>query len=250
MNTTVERTVLWLTWRQLFARRRAILLIAFALTPALIALAFRGISADPETEGMGFLITLLRQIVIGIIVPVAAVIFGTGAFGAEVDDGTLVYLFVKPIARWRIVAVKYVGAVLSTATIAIPAIALPWLLVRNPDLPASVPLSFLLGALAGCVIYSAIFVALGIATRRALVAGLLYVVGIELVLSQQIVGIKSVSVREISLAIVQASAHGSVTFPDHRVTLATVWTMGSLLLAGSLALAIWKLRRYELSERI
>ena len=35
----------------------------------------------------------------------------------EVDDGTLIYLLVKPLARWRVVLWKYVVAVLSTGAV-------------------------------------------------------------------------------------------------------------------------------------
>ena len=36
--------------------------------------------------------------------PLVALIFGTAAIGSEIEDGTAVYLIVKPIPRWRIVA--------------------------------------------------------------------------------------------------------------------------------------------------
>ena len=35
-----------------------------------------------------------------IVLPLAAVLFGTGAFGAENDEGTILYLLAKPISRW------------------------------------------------------------------------------------------------------------------------------------------------------
>ena len=41
MTGPIDSTVLWLTWRQLFARRRLYLAAAFSLAPLVIALVFR-----------------------------------------------------------------------------------------------------------------------------------------------------------------------------------------------------------------
>ena len=41
--------------------------------------------------------------------PLVAVIFGTGALGSELDDGTVVYLLAKPVPR-DILLVKLVVA--------------------------------------------------------------------------------------------------------------------------------------------
>ena len=59
MTGPIDSTVLWLTWRQLFARRRLYLAAAFSLAPLLIARGFRFtssdlatlLSQDPETWG-------------------------------------------------------------------------------------------------------------------------------------------------------------------------------------------------------
>src|SRR5690242_4854025 len=136
MNGPIDRTVVWLTWRQLFARRRLYTAAAFAFAPLLVAVVFRLTAADVEKSGANFLITLLREVVIGTLLPLASIVFGTAAFGGEIDDGTLVYLLVKPIARWRVVVSKYLVALACTVAIMIPAIVFPWLLVRTADLPA------------------------------------------------------------------------------------------------------------------
>ena len=38
--------------------------------------------------------------------PLVALILGTAAIGSEIDDGTAVYLMIKPIPRWRIALAK------------------------------------------------------------------------------------------------------------------------------------------------
>jgi ABC-2 type transport system permease protein len=247
---SIDGTIIWLTWRQLFARRRLYLVAAFALTPLLLALLFRVLIPDPDAASGEFLTGLVRDFVIGTLLPLAAVIFGTTAFGGEVDDGTLVYLLVKPLPRWRVVVWKYVVAVLSTAAVMIPAVLLPWLVVRTPELPFRIPLSYLAGLGVGCLVYCAIFVALGLTTRRSLVFGLLYIVAVEMVLSRTIIGTKSLSVREFAISVAQWAGNGTVTLSPTPVSLPTVWIMGPVILVGAIVFTLWKLQRFEVAERL
>jgi len=250
MTGPIDSTVLWLTWRQLFARRRLYLAAAFSLAPVLITLIFRLTSGDVEAASVGFLATLMREIVIGTLLPLAALVFGTTAFGGEIDDGTLVYLLVKPLARWRVVLTKYLVATACTLAVMVPAIVLPWLVVRNADLPATFPLAFLAGAAAGAVLYCAIFLTLGLRTRRALVIGLLYVIGLEVVWSRIVTGLRSLSVREFTVAVVQKVGDAAVPAGGPVVQMSTVWTMGTILFVVAIALAIRGLARYEVAERL
>jgi ABC-2 type transport system permease protein len=248
----IDLTVMWLTWRQLFAGRRVLVVSLLAFAPALIAVIFRVVVSQPDGMGMDgaedFLSTLSGDIVVGTILPLAAVVFGTSAFGGEVDDGTLIYLLVKPIARWRVVLSKYVVAVLSTIAVAIPAVLLPWLIDRSPGLTIRFPMGYLAGAVVGALIYSAIFLTLGIASRRALVFGLIYVIGFENVLARSVVGFKSFSVREFATTV--SHKVGEYVGDAPPVTLDTVYIMGSILLVGFLLLSVWKLWRYEVAERL
>ena len=47
--------------------------------------------------------------------PLVALILGTAALGSEIDDGTAVYLLIKPIPRWRIALAKILVAAGLTA---------------------------------------------------------------------------------------------------------------------------------------
>src|SRR3954471_2220508 len=145
MSGPIDTTVVWLTWRQLFARRRLYLAAAFSLAPFLVASIFRLTAGDVEASSAAFLIGLLREIVIGTLLPLAAIVFGTTAFGGEIDDGTLVYLLVKPLPRWQLVLSKLTVATLSTFAVIAPAVLLPWLLLRNAELPPSFAGGFLTG---------------------------------------------------------------------------------------------------------
>ena len=250
MTGEVDRTIVWLTWRQLFARRRLYLAGAFSLAPAAVTLLFRAFVDSSGTSSADFLVGLTRELTVGTLLPLTAVVFGTTAFGGEVDDGTLINLLVKPLARWRVVLWKYVVAVLSTAAVMLPAIVLPWLMLRSADVPAAIPVSFLVGAATGSVLYCAIFVALGLMTRRALVAGLLYIVAIELVLSRNVPGARSLSIREFAIATSQATSGSAVRIAPSPVTLSTVWWMGGIMFASAMVVAVRRLGGYEVAERL
>ena len=250
MSAGVDRTLVWLSARQLLAKRRAWLALGLSLVPAVVAVAFRLLVSDASGSSGDFLIGLARDLVIGALLPLTAVLFGTTAFGGDIEDGTLLYLLLKPVARWRVVVWKYVVAVLCTAAVMLPAVVLPWLVVRGPDLPFQVPLSLLAGLGVGSALYCAGFLALGAWTRRALVVGLLYVVTVEMVLSRSLTGVKVISAREFALAVSQKLLGNSAALVDKPVTTATVWTMGTLMLVVGVGLTIWKVRGYEAAERL
>ncbi len=243
-------TVVWLTWRQMFANRRAWLAVAFSLAPLAIALLFRFFSPDIATDSHGFYLLLMKEIVIGTLLPLAALVFGTTAFGGELDDGTLLYLLVKPVARWRVVTSKYAVAALSTFTMMVPAVLLPWLAVRSPDLPIGVPMAFIWGLGLGAVLYSAVFTMLGLVARHSLVLGLMYVVGFEGVLSRSIVGVKSLSIREFANALTLRMADPSLNLGAPALSLDSVRNVGVVFFVGALAMAIFKLAHFEIAEKL
>jgi ABC-2 type transport system permease protein len=250
MNWPLERTVLWLTWRQLFARRRIYAAVAFALLPVIFTFVFRFNAEGRDGDLLRFFSGLNRNLIIGTLIPLAAAVFGTTAFGGEVDDGTLVYLLVKPVARWRIVLSKYVVAVLSTLAVGIPALVLPWLVLRSDEITGAMLQGFVAGAVLASVIYCAIFLTLGISSRRALVFALIYIIAFEGVLSRQLEGVKSFSVREWSVSASLAASQGALTLKEYVVPMNTVYTMGTIFLVLALNLSLRRVSRYEVAERL
>lgn len=250
MNGPINLTVAGLTFRQLFTRKRLVGSALFALSPLLITLVFRATAHPHDPTGVQFLRELYSGMVAFVLLPLAAVVFGTAAFGGEIDDGTIVYLLVKDLSRWQVVLSKYVVAVVSTFTMIFVAILLPWLALGAP--PDSAPLvqAFTAGIALGAALYSAIFVTLGMVSKRALVLGLLYMVVLEISLSPNVQGLKSFSVREFVMTIVGKLAAAVPGVKPGTVTTNTVWTMGGIFLVASLALGIRWLQRYEMAERL
>src|SRR3954468_16230246 len=141
-------TVVWLTRRQLFAKRRVYIALVVLLIPSLITLLVRFNAAEGDLDAVGSLSTIYRDIVLGVLLPLTALVFGTSAFGGEVDDGTLIYLMVKPVPRWQVTLSKFVVAFLSTVAVVVPSIFIAWWLTPGAA-PFRLPLAYAAGSAVG-----------------------------------------------------------------------------------------------------
>ena len=109
---TVMAPLIEVTLRGLLGRRRTFLLVLLAGLPVLIALLVRVTGGRPDAD------RVLDTLVVRTVMPLVALIVGTAAIGSEIDDGTAVFLMVKPIARWRIALSKIaVAAGLTSALV-------------------------------------------------------------------------------------------------------------------------------------
>ena len=109
---------------------------------------------------------------IALLVPVASLVFASATLGDPNEDGTLVYLWLRPVARWKIVA----AAALSSFAVTWPIVTIPLVLA---GLAAGGGTDVVVGTLAGVTVamvgYIGLFVALGLRVKRALIWGLLYI---------------------------------------------------------------------------
>jgi ABC-2 type transport system permease protein len=136
----------------------------------LIAYAIR-VSDYPHREADAF--ALLDTSALALYAPVVALVFATSSLGDLAADGTLVYVWLRPVASWRVVLV----ALAATLTIALPLTLVPvWLAVGL----AGASLRELWGLTAATalavVAYAAVFTGFGLRARLALILGLVYVV--------------------------------------------------------------------------
>jgi ABC-2 type transport system permease protein len=225
------------TLRGLLGRRRSILLVLLAGLPVLIALLVRisGGRADADR--------VLDTLVVRTVMPLVALIFGTAAIGSEIDDGTAVYLMIKPIPRWRIALSKIIVAAGLTALLIVPAVIITGALIGSRTDTATTIVAFSLACLVGGSAYAAAFVALSTFTTRALLLGLAYVLIWEGVLSGLLEGTKFLSIRQATLGL--AAAFG-VDTPGEPLTPTVSVAVLMVVLVGAALLASWKLARFEI----
>lgn len=105
-------------------------------------------------------------------VPVVTLVFASAALGDPAEDGSLVYLWLRPVARWRIVG----GALGAILTVTLPLVVVPVTLMA---ITAGGDGGLIFGAAAasavGVIAYASLFCYVGLRVRRALVWGLAYV---------------------------------------------------------------------------
>lgn len=232
-----------ITLRQLLGRRRTILLVLLAAVPVLLALVFR---AANDADLAGFTSGVLDAVAVTLLLPIVAVLVGTAAFGVEIEDGTILYLLAKPISRWAVVAAKFLGAVGVTAVLALLSVLVSGAIVLSPlgEPGAEATRAFLAAMLVGSTCYVAVFLTLSLFTRRALLIGLVYVLVWEGALSALLPGIANLSIRQYSVGV--ANAFWQMQPDEARLSPSTALPLAIILVVAALAIATWKLMRFEL----
>jgi ABC-2 type transport system permease protein len=146
-------------------------LIAIGLLAALSVLTAVAVAAgspsDRLGEGVGFVNGNIATLI-----PVAVLVFGSAVLGDLIDDGSLVYLWLRPVPSW----VHVLAAWAATVTIMVPLVLVPVVLATaiidtSPELLGAATLGGLV-AVAG---YAGLFVTLGVRFKRALPWGLIYI---------------------------------------------------------------------------
>lgn len=232
---TVTAAIVGVTMRGLLSRRRLILLILLTGVPVLIALVIRLAGGRPDGD------RVLDTLVVRTVMPLVALIVGTAAIGAEIEDGTAVYLMVKPIARWRIALAKLLVAAGLTAALVVPAVVLTGLLLGGSG-SATTVVAFAVAGLVGGTAYATAFLTLSVFTSRALLLGLAYTLIWEGVLAGLLEGTRFLSIRQATLGL--ADALGANMAADTLAPAVCVLVLG-VVLVGSFVLTSWKLARFE-----
>ena len=182
------------TLRSLLGRRRILL----AGSPVLLALLVRLGGGRPDASAV------LDNLVLRTVLPLVALVVGTSTLGSEIDDGTLLFQLVKPIARWRVAVSKALVAAIATAVLIVPPMLVTGLVLARGDQIGTTLSGYAVSAVAGGTAYAIAFTALGGLTRRALVIGLGYTLIWEGVLAGILEGTRYLSVRQAMLGIVAA----------------------------------------------
>ncbi|MGW1062068.1 ABC transporter permease [Micromonospora rubida] len=230
-------TVSWITVRGLFGRRRFLLLLPLPVVLVVLAVLSRSLGVDPGEWGPPVLVGLGLAVVL----PVVALIVGTGVLGAEIDDGTIVHILTKPLPRWQIVLPKLaVAAGVTAVTVAVP-------LFVAGVLADSVRLGLALSAASavGTLAYSALFLALSLLTRRPVLLGLVYVLIWEGLLGSFVSGTKVLSIQQYVIALADRIAPTGLLQGDVSVPVAAV--MIALISVGFTVLAIDRLRSFSVA---
>ena len=247
----MTRTLLTITALQLFGRRRAILIVLLALVPLGVGLLYRfGNESLDDPTPIEFAPAIIDALVVAALLPLGALVSGAAALGAEIEDGTAVYLLSKPIARWRILLAKVFVASLATFALVTPTTVLTSLVILGGDDPAAITVGFAVGVAVGSVVYCSVFVGLSAITSRALLFGIGYVFVWEAFVTSIFSGTRWVSVRQYVLGLADGISTAPASAFEADLGGVSAAVASAVVIALSLALGVRYLARFEIGERL
>jgi ABC-2 type transport system permease protein len=233
MNPTVAN----ITVRSLFRRRRFLLQLPLPLLVIGLAVLADGLGATPPE----WVPPVVQVLGFQVVLPVMALIIGTGVLGSEIDDGTLVHILAKPLPRTEIILAKLVVAVLvTTVTVGVPLFAVG--LVAGSTRFA---IGLVAGVAVGAVAYSALFLALSVVTRRPVLIGLLYVLIWEGLLTNLLSGTRVLSVQQF--VVTATDAVSGTDLMRGLVSTPVALIMASIFTVLGTAVAVDRLRSFSVA---
>ena len=242
-------TIFALTLRQMIGRRRTLLMVLFALLPVAIAVIYR--LGNEDTNQQDFTANvLLNGLIVTTLLPLSALIFGTAALGAEIEDGTSVYLLSKPVPRQHVIAAKLLAAWLVTAAIVLASTILTGAIALEGVEEQGILLAFVAATLLGSFVYTALFLLLSVVTSRALIGGLVYVFIWEGVVTELFSGTRIFSVRQYSLGVADLIADTSAATFEADLGGTGALVMMGIVSAVAITLAVRRLRSFEIGEAV
>ncbi|MBF8267480.1 MAG: transporter permease subunit [Dehalococcoidia bacterium] len=200
--------LLRLSLRQLASRSRLLLILLLAALP--VALTALISNVEGKFSNSEFINHILDGLLIAGILPIVTMVLATSAFGNEMEDRTLSYLVLKPVRRWLIVLPKLLASIIVGGLVLIASgviatrlgassIVGATVLVLDGSLQAALAVGVAL--FAGVVTYTAIFTWAGLVSTRAIAFALIYVFLWEGLISTFFGGVRYLSVRGYTLAI-------------------------------------------------
>jgi ABC-2 type transport system permease protein len=237
MSGMFNGTVASITLRATLGRKRAMLFGVPAVILILVTLALK--SSHPAAAHWPSMI--LGDFGFTVVVPLTALIIGCTVLGAEIDDGSVVHLLATPVRRSAVILTKFAVAAALTMVLAGGSELVSGLIATGAT---KLTVGLFVGALAGSVIYNALFVMVSAATTRAMAIGLLYVLVWEGLLSNLVGGARVLSIGHYALGIANSIAHDGALQAGLSLTTAAI--MGGIVTVATLVLASQRLARFAL----
>ena len=170
-----------------------------------------------------------------LLVPVVCLVFASAALGDLYENGSLVYLWLRPLARWQIAAAATAAAI----AVCLPVLAITLGLTGAVGGSGRVGLAALVATAFAVPAYCGLFTALGLVSRQGLIWGLGYILFFE-----GFVGILGQFASR--LAVVSYSRSILAKLGDVPINLATTPVVVAIIVlagitAGAIGLTSWRL---------
>lgn len=239
-----------LTLRQFLRSKSLLVVIAIGFFPVLFAIL-------PHLRSEEITLRALRRalgtdiylgLFAGTLLPLATLVISTSALGDEIEDKTLQYLTLKPIARLQIVLAKFVAVLIVGVPIILAGLATTWLVIswgRLDDM-RDMLWPMMAGAIVGVLGFGAIFMLVSLFIQRALLVGIFYVFIWETALSRYLPGIRSFSIRHYTQSTFVRLVDDRSLRIDGVAALSTIQITIVSIVVVCMALATWRLRTMNL----
>jgi ABC-2 type transport system permease protein len=189
-------TLYKLALRQHLHGKRWMVMTALFLLPVGLAVLVRNTSPNVPLVGLEFM--LVMMFVPQALLPLLALLYGSGVVQDEQEEQTITYLLVRPIPKWVMYTIKLLAAMTTTSLLVSLFLAITfaavyvgtdasWADVAKRWLPvAAVQLAV--------VTYCSVFGLFSLLTKRILVAGVLYTAIVEVLFANLPFGIRLATV--------------------------------------------------------
>lgn len=159
---------------------------------------------SPQISGyffqQGVFVGIGKFLFLQLLLPLLCLLYATSMFRDEWEEGTLVYLLTVPFSRFWIVVGKYIGVILLLTPLFFASLLLLFLtlgvLVGGVFLSADFSLffEFAKSLVFGVFAYTAFFMLFGLFLKRSTVAGIFYILLIELGLGSALVALQKLTI--------------------------------------------------------
>ncbi|RLE25597.1 MAG: hypothetical protein DRJ50_02630 [Actinobacteria bacterium] len=222
--------------RQLTTRGRVIALTLLSLVAPVAGWALGASDASLDDS-----VRLIAGIGLGLVIPVVALVFGGASIGDLRDDKTLVFLWLRPMARWPVA----VGAAGAAITLTAPITLIP--LVAAAALTGAgngIVVGTIISGLVGVIVYVSVFTFLGAWLKRFIVWGLAYILIWEGFISQAGAGVARVALRKYTRSILVDQTGTDLDLADFSLAVGIIVPI--LVAIAALALAAWRLSAQDI----
>jgi ABC-2 type transport system permease protein len=201
--------------------------LAFLAGGALLDLIAYSIRVSDYAARENDLFNLFVLAALALYVPVVALVFATSTLGDLAQDGSLVYVWFRPVSRWKVVVV----GLAATMTVTLPLTLGPmWLAVWLAGASWQTFWAITVSTALANGAYIAVFTGLGLRVRHAMIFGLAYVVIWETFVATISVGKgpAAISIRHYTESILSHLSHQAIAGFSNSNGSATIFDQADL----------------------
>ncbi|MDJ0768238.1 MAG: hypothetical protein QNJ12_05565 [Ilumatobacter sp.] len=221
-----------LVLKQLVTRGRVAALTFVGGVVVLVAILVGRSESDVDELERG--VQLISNLGFTMVVPVVSLVFASAALGDMREDGTLVYLWLRPMDRWPVV----VGSWLAAITVSLPITLVPLVISSVAvDGGSQLTVATVLAGTTGVLSYSALFVLVGLLLKNPIVWGLGYILIWEGLAAQFFGSLSRLAIRGYTRSIITSRTGVDLELADFSMTVAIVVPLAVTVVAIALGAA-------------